>query len=349
MKLKLVAVAVTSLLAAGVVNAAEVYNKDGNKLDLYGKVHAQHYFSDDNGSDGDKTYARLGFKGETQINDQLTGFGQWEYEFKGNRTESQGADKDKTRLAFAGLKFADYGSFDYGRNYGVAYDIGAWTDVLPEFGGDTWTQTDVFMTGRTTGVATYRNTDFFGLVEGLNFAAQYQGKNDRDGAYESNGDGFGLSATYEYEGFGVGAAYAKSDRTNNQVKAASNLNAAGKNAEVWAAGLKYDANMLGSEDGGFEPYIKLWREAQILADRDPHIRDAYLLTMQMWHEETVTIIEQGKQAGEFTFTANATDIAWRLIALVCGLDGMYVLGIPEMADPAFKYHLDRMITLELFA
>ncbi|HBW2626943.1 TPA: TetR family transcriptional regulator, partial [Salmonella enterica] len=23
--------------------------------------------------------------------------------------------------------------------------------------------------------------------------------------------------------------------------------------------------------------------------------------------------------------------------------------IPEMADPAFKYHLDRMITLELFA
>lgn len=31
MKLKLVAVAVTSLLAAGVVNAAEVYNKDGIK------------------------------------------------------------------------------------------------------------------------------------------------------------------------------------------------------------------------------------------------------------------------------------------------------------------------------
>jgi predicted porin len=90
-----------------------------------------------------------------------------------------GSEADKTRLAFAGLKFAEYGSFDYGRNYGVAYDIGAWTDVLPEFGGDTWTQTDVFMTGRTTGVATYRNTDFFGLVEGLNFAAQYQGKNDR--------------------------------------------------------------------------------------------------------------------------------------------------------------------------
>ena len=49
----------------------------------------------------------------------------------------KGSSKDKTRLAFAGLKFGDYGSIDYGRNYGVAYDIGAWTDVLPEFGGDT--------------------------------------------------------------------------------------------------------------------------------------------------------------------------------------------------------------------
>lgn len=125
-----------SVLMAMSAQAAEIYNKDSNKLDLYGKVNAKHYFSSNDADDGDTTYARLGFKGETQINDQLTGFGQWEYEFKGNRAESQGSSKDKTRLAFAGLKFGDYGSIDYGRNYGVAYDIGAWTDVLPEFGGD---------------------------------------------------------------------------------------------------------------------------------------------------------------------------------------------------------------------
>ncbi|CAM6260933.1 MULTISPECIES: porin OmpC [Citrobacter] len=252
MKLKLVAVAVTSLLAAGVVNAAEVYNKDGNKLDLYGKVTALHYFSDNNGDDGDKTYARLGFKGETQINDQLTGFGQWEYEFKGNNSESNGTKGNKTRLAFAGLKFGEYGSFDYGRNYGVAYDVGAWTDVLPEFGGDTWTQTDVFMTQRASGVATYRNTDFFGLVDGWNFAVQYQGKNGasdetnngRSKLTEQNGDGFGLSTSYEYEGFAASAAYAKSDRTDSQTAGDNVFYARGKNAEVWAAGLKYDANNL---------------------------------------------------------------------------------------------------------
>ncbi|EOT4008070.1 porin, partial [Escherichia coli] len=90
--------------------------------------------------------------------------------------------------------------------------------------------------------------DFFGLVDGLNFAAQYQGKNDRsdfDNYTEGNGDGFGFSATYEYEGFGIGATYAKSDRTDTQVNAGKVLPevfASGKNAEVWAAGLKYDAN-----------------------------------------------------------------------------------------------------------
>ncbi|WP_312755169.1 porin, partial [Escherichia coli] len=60
-----------------------------------------------------------------------------------------------------------------------------------------------------------------------------------------NGDGFGFSATYEYEGFGIGATYAKSDRTDTQVNAGKVLPevfASGKNAEVWAAGLKYDAN-----------------------------------------------------------------------------------------------------------
>ncbi len=38
MKRKVLAMLVPALLVAGAANAAEVYNKDGNKLDLYGKV-----------------------------------------------------------------------------------------------------------------------------------------------------------------------------------------------------------------------------------------------------------------------------------------------------------------------
>lgn len=62
-------------------HAAQVYNKDGNTLDFYGKVKAEHYITDNTGSDGDQSYARLGFKGVTRINDQLAGYGQWEYQY----------------------------------------------------------------------------------------------------------------------------------------------------------------------------------------------------------------------------------------------------------------------------
>lgn len=111
MKRKVLAMLVPALLVAGAANAAEVYNKDGNKLDLYGKVAGLHYFSDDAGSDGDKSYARIGFKGETQIADQFTGYGQWEYNLQANGTEGDG-DNSATRLAFAGLGFGQNGTFD---------------------------------------------------------------------------------------------------------------------------------------------------------------------------------------------------------------------------------------------
>ena len=263
MKRKVLAILVPALLMAGAANAAEMYNKDGNKVDLYGKVDARHTFSDNPGDDGDETYVQIGFKGETQITNDLTGYGQWEYKTYANDTEGAG-DKSFNRLAYAGLKFGEYGSFDYGRNYGVVYDVEAWTDMLPVFGGDSYTWTDNFMVGRTNGVATYRNNDFFGLVDGLNFALQYQGANEGANANEDqegtknghkdvrfqNGDGFGMSTSYDFSGdlsgLSLGAAYSSSDRTNYQVaygKAAESIGfAGGEKAEAWTVGAKYDAN-----------------------------------------------------------------------------------------------------------
>ena len=248
MKVKVLSLLVPALLVAGAANAAEIYNKDGNKLDLFGKVDGLHYFSDDDGSDGDQTYMRIGFKGETQVNDQLTGYGQWEYQIQGNTSESD--NQSWTRVAFAGLKFGDAGSFDYGRNYGIIYDVTSWTDVLPEFGGDTY-GADNFMQSRANGVATYRNQDFFGLVEGLNFALQYQGKNgsvsgentNGRSLLDQNGDGYGASLTYDLgEGFSVGGAMSSSKRTADQNSINANLYGDGDRAEVYSGGLKYDAN-----------------------------------------------------------------------------------------------------------
>lgn len=111
--------------------------------------------------------------------------------------------------------------------------------MLPEFGGDT-AYSDDFFVGRVGGVATYRNSNFFGLVDGLNFAVQYLGKNERENnPGRSNGDGVGGSISYEYEGFGIVGAYGAADRTNAQEDM---FYGNGKKVEQWATGLKYDAN-----------------------------------------------------------------------------------------------------------
>ena len=176
MKRNLLAIAIPALLIAGTANASiEVWNKDGNKVDFYGRVYALNYITDrDNQTgEGDKTTARLGMSGQTQITDGLSGYGRWEYEAK------TGSDADnETRYAYAGLNFGDFGSFDYGRNDGVLKTLTSYTDVLPEFGGDASNNDIYALTARTKAVATYRNSDFFGLVNGLRFAVQYADNGD---------------------------------------------------------------------------------------------------------------------------------------------------------------------------
>ncbi|CAM7730172.1 porin [Lelliottia nimipressuralis] len=242
MKRNILAVVIPALLVAGAANAAEIYNKNGNKLDFYGKVVGEHGFTTSGEhKNADSSYGQIGFKGETQVNDQVTGYGQWEYRARAGAAE--GDQTNVTRLAFAGIKVSDAGSLDYGRNYGIVYDVESYTDMAPSFSGETWggAYTDNFMTSRSTGLLTYRNSNFFGLVDGLSFGVQYQGKNDRDNDLrKANGDGVGLSLGYEFgEGFGLIGAYSTANRTLEQKQ-----DGKGDQAESWAVGAKYDANNL---------------------------------------------------------------------------------------------------------
>ena len=248
MKSKL-AILIGLVALASTAHAAEIYNKDSNKLDLYGKVKAEHDFTSSVGN-SDATYARLGFKGETQIANGVVGYGQFEHQFNADQAEGP-AQTESTRLAFAGLDLGDYGSIDYGRNYGIQYDIGSYTDVLTEFGGDSFQNVDNYMNQRTTGVLTYRNKNFFGLVDGLALGLQYQGANEREDApLKSNGEGFGTSLQYEIpdSGVTVGAAYSRANTTDVEYEipgsGASYKPALGNTAEAWSVGAKYDANSL---------------------------------------------------------------------------------------------------------
>ncbi|WP_085248626.1 porin [Gilliamella mensalis] len=240
MKRNLLAIAIPALLIAGTANASiEVWNKDGNKVDLYGRVYALNYITDrDNQTgEGDKTTARLGMSGQTQVTDSVTGYGRWEYEANTGKNAN-----NETRYAFAGLNFGDFGSFDYGRNDGVLKTLTSYTDVLPEFGGDASNNNLYALTARTKAVATYRNSDFFGLVNGLRFAAQYADNGDNSSTShfkkqannEKNDSAEAWGSVVDWDvldtGLSVGAGYAQTGGH--------------KDAKTWSAGIKYDNDNL---------------------------------------------------------------------------------------------------------
>jgi len=249
MKLRLLSIMMPVSIISGTANAAEIYNCNGNKLDLNGTIVGVHYFSDNQKENGDNSYMRFGFKGETQISDELTGYGRWQYQGELNKSEEEKAKQGSTLLGYAGLKYGKYGSFDYGRNFGVLYDVLAWTDILPELGGDTYGVDDM-MSNRGNGMATYRNRNFFGLVDGLNVAFQYQGKNPeskekgkgRD-VMKANGDGYGMSVTYDFgNGIGAAGAVTSTNRTLGQRSLAYSHGDGRANA--YSGALKYEKDEL---------------------------------------------------------------------------------------------------------
>ena len=97
-----------------------------------------------------------------------------------------------------------------------------------------------------------------------------------------------------------------------------------------------------------QPYLRLWNEAEVLIDQDEEIKRAYNIAMQDWHLSIVNMINEGQAQGEFQFESNSHDIAWRLIAFVCGLEGIYKLGLNGLNEADFKRHTEAMIQAELF-
>ncbi|AFP85720.1 outer membrane protein (porin) [secondary endosymbiont of Heteropsylla cubana] len=265
MKLQYLSVLVSAMVIAGNAIGAELYNKDGNKLELLGKLNGIRHMSSDDSKNGDRSSFHYGFNGEARLGDGIIGFGSWKQEIGLNQGGKGGIKNSFSGLDFAGLKFSDSSTIDYGRNSGVLYDIGAWTDVMPQFGGDT-TISDNFMTGRANSVFTYRNSNFFGMLDGLNFALQYQGKNEIGRSIsEANGDGYGLSVTYNFSnGLSAGTAYTSSNRTLSQQQYSLNRldskkDNKDKRAEAYSFGVKYDANncylaALYSETHNMTPY-----------------------------------------------------------------------------------------------
>ncbi|MDR3027748.1 MAG: TetR family transcriptional regulator [Acinetobacter sp.] len=99
-----------------------------------------------------------------------------------------------------------------------------------------------------------------------------------------------------------------------------------------------------------QPYLRLWNEAEVLIDQDQEIKKAYNIAMEKWHLALVTTIEYGRGQQEFKISTSSSsqDIAWRLIAFVCGLEGIYELGLKGLDNHCFKHHVELVLKMELF-
>jgi len=226
------------LLTAFSSQAVEIVNKDGNRLFLNGRVNVSRYMTENTSLAGDVSWARFGLTGDTRITESLTGFGSWQQQFNLKYPEGTGCG-ERTRLGYAGIKHTDWGSIDYGRNYGVIFDALSFTDRLPKSGADS-AYFDTFMSSRITGALTYRQSDFFNLIKGLNIALQYQGKHDRDNIRYANGEGYGIATTYKMDN-GLGWALTIASHKRTALQNASPYGK-GKRADTWALAMQYDAN-----------------------------------------------------------------------------------------------------------
>ena len=90
-------------------------------------------------------------------------------------------------------------------------------------------------------------------------------------------------------------------------------------------------------------------EAEILIVQDQEIKKAYNTTMEQWHLALVSAIEHGITQQEFkiSISNSSQDISWRLIAFVCGLEGIYQLGLRGLDEHSFKHHVETILKLEL--
>lgn len=136
MKKTLLATAIIGALgASAAAQAATVYDQDGTKLDIYGRIAlgiaggGPEFNSAgqeiDNGAEFVDVFSRLGLRMSQEVSRDLTAFGRLEWRFRadesGNRNGNDFSAFSETRQAFLGLQSDQFGTFQAG-NFDAFYN-----------------------------------------------------------------------------------------------------------------------------------------------------------------------------------------------------------------------------------
>ena len=207
MKKSLLALVLPSLFAS-TVGAVEVYNDDGQSVDLYGRAYAGYDFGSETsvGEEpttseyGNDSYIRLGAKLKSDISDSLSAFARYELQY--DLKDSEKKPTTKTRLAYIGLD-SNVGAFSFGRQYGAVSLVSDITDTAytNAYGGNLGVGSDHQGTGRDNSMLKYSNT-----FSGLQLDASYVLDDEQDSTLSSAA--YGLAATYALDfGLTLAAGY----------------------------------------------------------------------------------------------------------------------------------------------
>ncbi|MEH8111719.1 porin [Aeromonas veronii] len=274
MKKTILAIAIPALFASA-ANAATVYDKDGTKFDVYGRVHAAYqgeankadltqnangsndyyYKKSDTTTKGEVyTYARTGMQGKVALNNTWSAIAQGEWEIS---SENSGQDSLTARHVWAGFDGTQYGKFMFGQTDTASkWGVQDRADIFEEL-GNVASVND----GRQEGQIIYR-----GEWNGAFFNASYISKNSdmdsfgtellasslsastapgvTDGNKKGLEGGYAVGAGYNMDnGFGFGVSMENKDfergtnlgRKNAAIPTITDL----KSKDDWAIGTSY--------------------------------------------------------------------------------------------------------------
>ncbi|MBB1463145.1 porin [Vibrio sp. SG41-7] len=210
----MIALAVSAAALTTGANAAELYNQDGNSVEMGGRAEARLSMQD--GKAEDKTRVRLNFLGKVEIQDGLYGVGFYEGEFT-TQTNDDGEYIDN-RYTYAGLG-GTFGEVTYGKNDGALGVITDFTDIMAYHGNSAADKLAV--ADRQDNMISYKG-EFQDLAVKASYA--FADRSENGGDFIDDGkDGYSLSAIYAIGDSGVklGAGYADQDQSNEYMLSAS--------------------------------------------------------------------------------------------------------------------------------
>lgn len=146
------------------------------------------------------------------------------------------------RLGYVGFSLEKYGTFTFGKQWSVYYDVTGYTDQFNIFGGTAsatyvgGTDGGASGTGRATQAAIYRNQ-----IGGFYFGAQAQMRGGNNNKFI---DGYGFSAQYNFlKDFFIGAAFNTIFLSKDLIDGKKIIGLNG-NPTYYATGLKYQGKKL---------------------------------------------------------------------------------------------------------